>query len=193
MNGNALFLKAEEKKNMRMTSYLPMAAVILSGSSLFAASPASHASAEASRLLTEVRSIAHAVNRDAATLESYRLGGFDWRTHAHQLTLAKQHINSIGERLDSLEAMRSSAAPWQQEAIDSITPVAAQLASRTEAAINHLNESPRHLYAPVYTGHLGAIAGHANRMKQSVDVFLDLAGAQEKLDSLHDRASALRS
>jgi hypothetical protein len=178
---------------MRTTSYLPMAAVILSGSSLFAASPASHASAEASRLLTEVRSIAHALNRDAATLESYRLGGFDWRSHAHQLTLARQHINSIGDRLESLEAMRNSAAPWQQEAIDSLTPVAAQLASRTEAAIHHLNESPGHLYAPVYTGHLGAIAGHADRMKQSVNVFLDLASAQDKLDSLQGQATTLRS
>ena len=174
---------------MRKMSYLPMAASILFGSSLFAASPASQTSAEASRLLTEVRSIAHALNRDAATLESYRLAGITWQSHAHRLALAKQHINSIGERLESLGAMRSSAAPWQQEAIDSISPVAAQLASRTQAAIHHLNKSPGHLFAPVYTEHLGAIAEHADRMKQSVDAFLELAGAQNKLDKL----DALRS
>ena len=69
---------------MRKMSYLPMAATILFGSSLFAGSPASQTSAEASRLLTEVRSIAHDLNRDAATLESYRLGGITWQTHAHR-------------------------------------------------------------------------------------------------------------
>ena len=84
--------------------------------------------------------------------------------------------------------MRGSAAPWQREAIDSIVPVAAQLASRTEAAINHLNEKPGQLYVPVYTGHLSAIAGHADRMKQSVDVFLDLASAQDRLDDLRGLA-----
>ena len=178
---------------MRKMSYLPMAALILSGSSLFAASPTAQASAEASRLLTEVRTIANALHRDAATLESYRLAGLSWQSHANRLTLARHHINSIGNRLERLEAMRGSAAPWQQEAIDSITPVAAQLASRTEAAINHLNASPRHLYAPVYTGHLSAVAGHANQMKQSVDLHLDLAGAQDRLDSLRDEAAALRS
>ncbi len=178
---------------MRKTSCLAAAASILFGSSLFAASPASESSREASRLLTEVRSIAHALNRNAATLESYRLAGLTWHSHAHRLTLAREHINSIGDRLESLAAMRGSAAPWEQEAIDSITPVAAQLASRTEAAIKHLNEHPRHLYAPVYTGHLGAIAEHADRMQESVDVFLDLASSQAKLDNLRVQATALRS
>ncbi len=178
---------------MKKMSYLPMAALILSGSSLFAASPAADTTAEASRLLTEVRSIAHSLNRDASTLESYRLGGLNWRTHAHRLTSARQHINSIGGRLNSLAAMRGSAEPWQQEAIDSITPVALQLASRTEAAINYLNANPRHLYAPVYIGHLGAIAEHAKQMKQSVDVHLDLANTQDKLDSLRGEANALQS
>jgi hypothetical protein len=178
---------------MRKTSYLAAAASILFGSSLFAASPGSQSSREASRLLTEVRSIAHALNRDAATLESYRLAGLTWHSHADRLTLARQHINSIGDRLEGLAGMRDSAAPWQQEAIDSITPVAAQLASRTEAAINHLNENPRQLYAPVYTGHLGAIAEHADRMQESVDVFLDLANTQGKLDRLRGQATALLS
>jgi hypothetical protein len=184
----ALFLEARRKMNMKAMSYLSVAALIVSGSPLFAASSASQTPADASRLLKEVRSIAHTLNRDAATLESYRLRGLSWHGHAYRLTLARQHINSIGDRLESLQAMRGSAAPWQREAIDSIVPVAAQLASRTEAAISHLNENPGQLYVPVYTGHLSAIAGHADRMKQSVDVFLDLASAQDRLDGLRGLA-----
>ncbi|HEY7302607.1 MAG TPA: hypothetical protein VH601_00720 [Bryobacteraceae bacterium] len=186
-------------------AYLPFAALILSGSSLFAApsvsavgppavqSETTQDSAQASQLLEEVRSIASDLSRDAATLESYKLKRLSWESHAYQLTLAKQHINAIGARLDDLQAIRSTAVPWQQQAIDAIVPVAVQLASRTEDAINHLNENPLHLFTPVYTDHLSAIAANADKMKQSVDVFLDLASTQDKLDNLHERVAATES
>jgi hypothetical protein len=192
--------------NVRKLSYLPIAALIFSGSSLLAGPPASAvgppvvqsetssaSAAEASQLLKEVRTIAYNLERDAATLETYTFSRFDWRTHADQLRLAKQHINAIGDRLQSLQAIRSTAAPWQQQAIESIVPVAAQLAARTEAAINHLNENRGYLFAPEYTDHLSTIADHSDQLKESVNVFLGLASTQEKLDSLREKAAALES
>jgi hypothetical protein len=173
---------------MKTISYLAAAAWLVSGSPLIAASSASQTPAEASRLLREVRSLAHALNRDAATLDSYRLSGMSWQGHANRLTLARQHINSIGDRLVNLAAIRGSAEPWQREAIDSIIPVAAELASRTEAAIGYLNENQGQLFVPAYTEHLGAIAGHADQMKQSVDVYLEWASAQDKMDKLRGQA-----
>jgi hypothetical protein len=192
--------------NIQKLSYLPIAALIISGSSLLAGPPASAvgppvvqsetsspSSAEASRLLKEVRTIAYNLERDAATLESYTFSRLDWRTHGYQLNLAKQHVNAIGDRLKSLQAIRSTAAPWQQQAIESIVPVATQLAARTEAAINHLNENRGHLFAPEYTDHLSTIAEHSDQLKQSVNVFLEMANTQEKLDSLREEAAALES
>jgi hypothetical protein len=173
---------------MKRTSYLAVAAALVAGTPLFAASSASHTPAEATRLLREVRLLTHDLNRNAATLESYRLNRMSWQTHAHRLALAKQHINSIGERLENLEAIRGSVEPWQREAMDAITPVAGQLASRTEAAIQYLNENQGRLFVPAYTEHLGAIAGHADQMKESVSAHLDLASAQEKMDKVRDRA-----
>jgi hypothetical protein len=186
-------------------SYLPIAALIFAGSSLFAAhsdpavgppmvqSETSSSAAEARQLLEGVQVIANQLNRDAQTLESYTRSRLTWQSHAYQLTLAKQHINGMGERLESLQAIRDTAAPWQQQAIDSIVPVAVQLASRTEAAINHLNENRGYLFAPVYTGHLNAIAEHSDQMKQSIDTFLELASTQEKLDNLRDKLKAMES
>jgi uncharacterized coiled-coil DUF342 family protein len=191
--------------NFQKLSYLPIAALILSGSSLLADSrPAvgppvvqseiwSPSSAEASQLLREVRTIAYNLERDAATLESYTFGRLDWRTHADQLSLAREHINAIGNRLKNLQAIRSTAAPWQQQAIESIVPVATQLAARTEAAINHLNENRGYLFAPEYTDHLRTIADHSDQLKESVNVFLEMASTQEKLDRLRDKAAALES
>jgi hypothetical protein len=192
--------------NIRKLSYLPAAALILSGSSLLAGPPvsgvsppavqsetSSQSSEEASRLLEEVRAIAYDLERDAATLKSYTFSRLHWQTHADQLRLAKEHINALGDRLERLQAIRGTAASWQQEAIESIVPVTAQLAARTEDAISHLNENRNHLFAPEYTDHLSTIADHSDQLKQSVNIFLELANTQEKLDSLREKAAALES
>jgi len=60
---------------MKTMSYLAVTGLLVSGMPLFAASSASHSPAEASRLLREVRTLAHSLDRDAATLDSYRLKG----------------------------------------------------------------------------------------------------------------------
>ena len=185
--------------NFLKMSYLPMAALILSGSSAFAASPHSASntpvvqfetaqpSAEASRLLEEIQPLARQLDRDAATLASYTNNRLSWQSHASQLTLAKQHINAIGERIGELQAIRRTSAPWQQRAIDSIVPVAVELASRTEAAIGHLNENRGHLFSPVYTDHLRTIGEQADRLQQTVDTHLELASTEEKLNDLRER------
>ena len=170
---------------MKRMTYLAVAAALAAGTPLLAASTsASQKSADATRLLREVRLLTHDLNRDAATLETYRLNRMSWQAHAHRLALAKEHINSIGARLASLDAMRGYVEPWQREAIDSITPVAGQLAARTEAAIKYLNENQGRLFVPDYTEHLSAIAGHADQMQESINTHLDLASAQERMDNL---------
>jgi uncharacterized protein YhaN len=186
-------------------SYLPIAALILSGSSMLAGPGVSavgppvaqpetaRSSIEATRLLEEVRSISNQLNREVQTLESFSRNGVSWEGHAYQLTLAKDHINAIGDRLETLQAIRSTAAPWQQQAIDSLVPVAVQLASRTETAINHLNENRRQLFNPVYTDHLTSIADHADELRDSVAVSLEVANTQDKLDTLRERAAELQS
>jgi hypothetical protein len=191
--------------NVRNLSYLSFGALILSGSSLLAApsisaigapvvqSQTATSSAQASQLLEEIQSIAYELSSDAATLESYKLGQLNLESHANQLTLAKRHINAIGGRLQELQAIRNAAEPWQQQAIARIVPLAVQLASRTENAINHLNENRRYLFAPAYTEHLTAIADHADQMKQSVDVALELANTQDKLDVLREKIAATES
>ena len=184
---------------------MPVAALILSGSPLVAApsvsavgppvgqSETARASAQASHLLEEIQLIAHELRRDAATLESFRYSGLGWDSHARQLALAREHINNIGARLEKLRALRNSAEPWQQNAIDAMTPVALQLAARTENAIAHLNNSPHQLLDPAYTSHLSAIADHAGRIKDSAGLFLELGNTEERLNTLRDRVAAAES
>jgi len=185
-------------KGIVFSSVAVVMATLLAGSSLTAA-PREHGNAtvtedwssadEASRLLDEIRGTASLLKVQTDTLESYTRGGLAWESHASRLNIARDHINDIGKKLQRLEEIRSSTAPWQRNAADSITRSAASLAERTEAAINHLNGNRLHLWAPVYVDHLKSMADHAAQVKKSVDVHLELADTMDKLEDLRTRAA----
>ena len=148
---------------------------------------------EVSSLLKEIRSSAHQLSRDADTLESYSRTRVGWESHAGQLTLAKEHVNAIGKRITRLLEIKHVVAPWQQQTIDSILPIAVNLAARTQAAIEHLNENQNYLWADVYVDHLAAIFHHADQMRELVDLHLELAGTQDKLEQLQKKLGSTRS
>lgn len=133
-------------------------------------------------LLKNLQGVAGALNRDAETLGSFaRSSGLSWQTHAHYLNNARDHINKAGSLLRELQGMRRGAAPWQQQAIDRITPMAAEAAAHTEAVIKHLRDNQRRHFVPEYKDHLRMIEGRAAEMKQTVDNFLDYGETQRKL------------
>jgi len=182
-----------------------LVAASMAGGSLVAASPAIQPCecpvqsqdwnfpGEASQLLKEIQSTAARLTDHAQTLKSHQLSGVSRASHASELTSAKEHINAIGERLERLQAIRHAALPWQQRAIDSIVPVAANVATNTGAAIHQLNQNPNHLWAPVYREHLKTIADRASEIKKSVDLHLELASTQERLDELRNKVAAIGS
>jgi len=182
-----------------------LAAASMAGGSLFGASPAIETCectvqsqdwnfpGEASQLLKEIQSNAAKLTDHAETLKSYQRSGVSREGHASALTSAKEHINAIGERLERLQAIRHAALPWQQQAIDAIVPVAANVATHTGAAINHLNQNPNHLWAPVYREHVQTIADRAREMKKSVDLRLELASTQERLEDLRNQVAVIGS
>lgn len=147
--------------------------------------------AEASGLLAEIRTSAAILTRTTDTLESHARHGLNWQSHADELTVARTHINAIGERLARLQTIREVSAPWQREALDSILPSAVQLAERTEAAIRHLNENRRTILAETYKDHVRAMTDHANQVKQAVDLHLEFQRTQNQLDALRFQMSQL--
>lgn len=112
------------------------------------------------------------------TLQSARDG------HAYRLNAARDHINEAGRLLADLQGMYPQLAPWQQQAITTITPIASQIAAHTEAAIVHLNERPAARLAPEYTNHLQGIVDHSNSMRKTVGNFLEYADAKSKVQML---------
>ena len=142
---------------------------------------------EAADLLAEVRGLSGRLSKEADELESYTRSGVGWQAHGDRLTRVKEHINEIGDRLERLQEIRHVTPPWQQHAISQITPVAAELASRTEMAIEHLSGESRHLSSPTYTDHLNTIADRADTLDDSVSAFVEYGETQKKLTELQEK------
>jgi hypothetical protein len=142
---------------------------------------------EASDLLEETRLLSGRLSVDADQLESYTRSKLSWQSHGDQLTRVKEHINQMGGRLERLQQIRHVTSPWQQQAVDRMVPVAVEIASRTQAAIEHLNDNRDHLFAPTYTDHLSTIAEQAATLNDSANTFVEYGKTQEKLDQLREK------
>ena len=149
--------------------------------------------AEASNLLKEVQFTATLLSRDAAILQSYSRAALSRQSHADRITTVKHHINAMGEKLNRLQAIRHLVDPWQQQAIDAVVSPAVMLAAHTQAAIEHLNDRRNNLWHPDYTDHLRGIYDRSGQVKEAVNLHLEMADTQDKLERLQERTSALGS
>jgi len=191
-------------KLIRTIGYTVIAGIRLGGS-VFAASPAQQPTArcpdavtwdfqkEASGLLGEVQALSGKLRLDAEKLESFPRSKLSWESHANQLNLVREHVNQIGDRLKRIQEIRHVTSPWQQQAIDRIVPVAAELASRAQAAIEHLNENKSYLFAPTYTDHLSTIAQQAGELTDSVNTFVEYGNTRQKLEQLQQKLEIAQS
>lgn len=149
--------------------------------------------AEASKLLKDVQFTATLLNRDATILQSFSRNALSRESHVSQITTVKHHINTMGEQLKQLQAIRHLATPWQQRAIDSVAEPAVKIAAHTQAAIEHLNDRQNTLWHPVYAEHLRGIYDRSDQVKDAVNLHLETADAQDKLERLQERTNALGS
>ncbi len=153
----------------------------------------SAAQLEATDLLKQVRASAAELSKDGDQLTGLMRSNVSRASYAASLDRIKAHINKTGEQLAQLEELRNEAAPWQQDAIDRITPLAREIAANTELAINHINETPANFYAQSYKDTLQAITDDARQLKQNVSDFLDMAAAQQKADELQMKLASSNS
>ena len=191
-------------KTLRRIGYAGIAAILISAS-LFATSPAAQQEpvpaevagwdfqGEAADLLKEVQVLSGELHPIADQLTALSRSNVSWVTHAERLNAVRDNINQIGERLKRLQEIRHVTSPMQQQAIDRVVPVAVDLASHTEAAIGHINEHKGYLFAPAYKDHLTSIVAGVSDMKSSIDLFMDHADTQERLEQLQEKLAVIES
>ena len=138
---------------------------------------------EVSKLLEDVKMQAADLQHDSDELESFTRSDASWQSHADELELIKERINTIGKTLSRLQNLRSSASPWQREAIDRIMPVAKKLASNTTAAIEHLNKEPLRVHEPQYQQYLKSNAEAASNLATLVKDFVEYGKTRTTLEA----------
>jgi hypothetical protein len=147
---------------------------------------------EVSHLLEDIKVQSADLQRDSDTLESYTRSGVSWPTHAEELNQMKDRINTIGKTISKLQNLRSSASPWQQEAIDRIIPVAEKLASNTTAAIEHLNKNPLKINEPQYQEYIKSNAETSSHLAALVKDFVEYGKTRTMLEAYERKLEVSR-
>jgi hypothetical protein len=138
---------------------------------------------EVSQLLEDIKGQAADLQRDSDELESFTRSDMSWQSHAEELDRIKERSNAIGKTISKLQNLRSSASPWQREAIDRIMPVAKKLASNTTAAIEHLNKNPLRINEPQYQQYLKSNAEAASNLATLVKDFVEYGKTRTTLEA----------
>jgi hypothetical protein len=154
-----------------------MAAARLAGA---AAAPDSE---KVSKLLSEVKTMAFQVKEDAATMESFTYMNVSLQSHKVAIDQIKDHVNALGRQVDRLKAARSEASPWQQTAIDRITPFLDELGGYTDAILEHFNGTERHDFAE-YKDLLEANADYSADLAAMIAQFVDYGNTKARLERL---------
>jgi hypothetical protein len=138
---------------------------------------------EVLKLLEDIKAQAADLQRDSDELEAFTRSDTSWESHAQELELIKERINTIGKTISRLQNLRSSASPWQREAIDRIIPVAKKLASNTTAAIEHLNKEPLRIHEPQYQQYIKSNAEAAANLSALVRDFVEYGKTRTTLEA----------
>jgi hypothetical protein len=141
---------------------------------------------ETNEIFDDIRVRAHRVQDHAATLESFTrsMGQPSWQSHAGELTQAKTQANAMGEELCRLHSIRRVTEPWQQNAIDHITPRIVKLAARTESMIDFVNEHRQNLVHPDYRDDAIVLYEQSKALGKIADQGYEVADAGEQEEDI---------
>jgi hypothetical protein len=136
---------------------------------------------EATNLLTGIETDSRHIRSLANELDVLRMHlTVDWSSHGQKLEEIKQAVNDMGMKLSRLESIRSSALPWQQQAIDRVAPLVRLTADNTQDAILFLNANLHGLWKPEYGKYTRNMADEAGQIATSVREFETYANARQR-------------
>jgi hypothetical protein len=141
---------------------------------------------ETNEIFDDIRVRAYRVQDRAASLESFTrsLSQPGWQSHAGELTQVKTQVNAMGEELCRLHTIRRVTEPWQQNAIDHITPRIVKLAARTESMIDFVNEHRQNLVHPDYRDDAIVLYEQSKALRKIADQGYEVADAGEQEEDI---------
>jgi hypothetical protein len=144
---------------------------------------------QASNLFDQMGTLALKVRRETARLQEQGIV-LNWREHSARLARAGNDINTIGNDLEHLNAMRSGLEPWQKNLIREITPEIHEIVYQTDEAMNTLNahENRFALAMTQYPQNIKLITKNANQMADTINTVTQYARVEKKMAALNHRA-----
>lgn len=142
---------------------------------------------EMSKLLSQAKTEALELKMDAEKMESFARTKLSWESHATAVELVKEHVNAVGRLVVKLNETRNTGSPWQQQAVDQITPLLKELASNTTATIEHLNNNKNRLHTPEYKEYLVMNYDLASELSALIVDFVDYGKTKAKFENLTNK------
>lgn len=168
---------------LKKTSYI--SAALLFGFIMLASAwaPAYSDPMDASQLLQEAKTSAAQLRRDASQMEAYTRSQVTWQAAATKINQVKNHINKLGQLVSNMGSARAEAKPWQQDAIDRITPLLREMADNTRAIIDHLNDR-KQTWHPEYKDLVKSNAELSVDLSKLVSDYIDYGNAKSRAQEL---------
>jgi len=142
---------------------------------------------DVSKLLSQVKSEAIELQYDTSIMESFTRSNLAWESHSGKISQIKEHVNNLGKTLTKLNDARNTASPWQEQAIDRITPLMKDLAENVSATIRRLDENKNHLQNPEYKDYLLANHEMTTEVVNLVSDYVEYGKAKAKVERLAER------
>lgn len=149
--------------------------------------------ADVPEMFQNAKSTANQLKADTGQMEMFARSKANWQSHSSQISSIKEHINRAGKIVSELEEARHSAEPWHHEAIDRITSNLKEMAANTTSIVDHLNQSPNHLWDPTYKEYLTSNAELANELARLIGDTVDYDTTRAKIQTLQEKLDRLDS
>ena len=144
-------------------------------------------SEEISKLLADAKTESYQLKMDAETMLHFPGSELSWASHANVVEQIKGHINDVGKLLARLHNARANGSPWQEDAIDRITPLLKDLAANTTSTIEYLNDNRTKLNSPAYKDFVETNYEMSSELNALIADFADYGKNKSKFESLKNK------
>lgn len=166
-------------KAIRLTPTL-LAVAFLAATPALTAAQGARDSAEVMGLFSEAKTASMQLKRDTEEMKAFARTKTSWQTHATRLDQIKGHVNKLADLVQRMNDAKAKASPWQQQSIDTITPLLNDLATNVSTTIQHLNENQNRLMHPPYPAYAAASAEYASDLAQLISDYVAYGEAKHK-------------
>ena len=146
-------------------------------------------SKQISDLFSEIKEHATLADDDAQTLEAYTRSDASWRSHAGQLGLVKEHVNDLLEDYNKMVRLRDEGSPWQQGAIDQLSPLMKGMANHLTATIEHQRANPTNVRMASWVKYVHGNAEYATKASSLIHDLVDYGAAKSTAETLEKQLS----